>query len=140
MKALKRFNKKKKRNYLEMKNDPDIIYIPQKKDEAKFNTIKNKKLKIQYNINIESKYEINNLQGHPSIKKSNLVNNLTQLSALKYNELFILENLSKKIIKNNLFFSREIEPDGNCYYRALSYYLTNSQNYYKYFRIIYIII
>ena len=85
-----------------MKNDPDIIYIPQKKDEAKFNTIKNKKLKIQYNINIESKYEINNLQGHPSIKKPNLVNNLTQLSALKYNELFILENLSKKIIKNNL--------------------------------------
>lgn len=31
----------------------DIIYIPQKIDEAKSNTIKNKNLKIQYNINIE---------------------------------------------------------------------------------------
>lgn len=126
MKALKKFNKKKKRNYLEMKKDSDIIYIPQKIGEAKSNTIKNKNLKIQYNINIESKYEINNLQGHPSIKKPNLVKNLTRLSALKENEIFLFENLSKKIIKNTLFFSREIEPDGNCYYRALSYYLTNS--------------
>lgn len=45
---------------------------------------------------------------------------------MKYLEL---ENLSKNIIKNNLFFNREIEPDWNCYYRAFSYYLINSQNY-----------
>ena len=46
----------------------------------------------------------------------------------------IFENSIKKIIKKDIISILDIKPDSNCYYRALSLYLTNNQENDNYFR------
>ena len=46
----------------------------------------------------------------------------------------IFENSIKKIIKKDIISILDIKPDSNCYYRALSLYLTNNEENDNYFR------
>ncbi len=46
----------------------------------------------------------------------------------------IFENSINKIIKKDIISILGIKPDGNCYYKALSLYLTKNQEIYNYFR------
>ena len=131
--------KAKKRTYLEMINDSSIT-IPASesdniiKNEEDKNNKPNKSLKIQYQIIINPSYEINNLDGNINIIEPDISDIIKEKNRLFESEIFLFDNFIKKIIAKDIFIIREIDKDGNCFYRSLSYFLTKSQKYYTYFR------
>ena len=61
-----------------------------------------------------------------------LINKNLEKLEKNYNVLF--ENMVNKIVDKDAIFIREMFGDGNCFYRSLSFFFTNSQNYHDYFR------
>ena len=53
---------------------------------------------------------------------------------IKESELILLENPYNNIIKDDIIFIRKICGNGNCYFRCLNLFFTDSQNYYNYYR------
>lgn len=134
MKKQKNKNKHKKRNYLEIQKESEVIHYSEiHKDINKPLSI-SKNLKINYNLNIIDKYEKNNISNSVNIEKPNINKIKELLSSINNSELIVFENSNNKIVEKDIIFIRKIEPDGNCYYRVLSYFLTKNQNYYNYFR------
>ena len=117
-----------------MQKDSELLIESINQNDANSIPFNAKNLKLSYQINIESIYENNNLMYHPKIIKPNLNKNIEQLSSINENEIFVFENAKNKIIKPEVIFIRNIKPDGNCYYRSLSYFLTNNEKYYEYLR------
>ena len=133
MKYLKK-SKSKKRNYIQMQKDSELLIEAKNENKTNLTPFKAKSLKLSYQINTESKYENNNLQHQPKIIKPNLNSNTQHLSSINENEIFVFNNAKNKIISSEIVFIRNIKPDGNCYYRSLSYFLTKSEKYYEYLR------
>jgi hypothetical protein len=52
---------------------------------------------------------------------------------MEKNELELNKDLKEYIINDKALFIRKVIGDGNCFYRVLSFYFTNSQNFYSYF-------
>ena len=127
---------KRKRSYLEMRNEFNISYKPESNNPKlrENKSLHKPQLKIDYNININKIYEINNLSYTEKIIKPNIDKIIMGHNNINENELSILNKSDNKIIDDKIFFIREMYADGNCFYRSLSFYLTNSQEYYNYFR------
>ena len=125
-------NKKtKKRNYIEMAQTSNF-YL--ESIIEKNNITMNPSLKIDYNINFQLELEKNNLSYTKTILKPNpnTINKLFQ--TLDRNYIILYDNMLNKIIDENIIFKRTIYGDGNCYFRSLSFFFTNSQNYHDFFR------
>lgn len=96
--------------------------------------INNPSLKINYEMNANSKSEDNNLSYTNSIIKPNFNKIEEYHQLLNKNEIVLYKNIDNKIVREKILFWREIYGNGNFYYRSLSFYLTNSQEYFNYFR------
>ena len=83
-------------------------------------------------INTEEEQQIlKTIDRHNKINKENLYNKLNK-NKLK---IFINENNEyKNEIDGNTLSIKNIEGDGNCFYRLISYYFHNSENYYNNYR------
>ena len=132
MNIIKNFKKKTyKRNYKEMQKE-SILNIEQIEP---LNLVHNKPtLKLNYQFNISEKYEINQLSYAKDIINPNKETINQFLDSLHKNEEKIYNNSFNKIIKESAIVNRKILGDGNCYFRALSYFFTHSENYKDYFR------
>ena len=100
----------------------------------KLSNINYKIPKIDYKYNIKEEYKINNLKGCnefyiPEI--TDIYNSLYNTSINNNINLLIYNNDK---IKFNIFKQIEIYADGNCYYRALSKFMTNTEIYHPFFR------
>ncbi len=118
-------NYERKRNYLTMITENNINIC-----HNEIEPTNKKKLKLNYKININPKYEINNLSYNKNIKKLDFSKSIEELESLNHNELQLYEILVNKIINEEIIFVRKIIPDGNCYFRSLSYFFSKNQNYY----------
>lgn len=130
MKYLKKF-KKEKRNHNECIKDL-LKNLPHNNIEANiYNFNFNKIPKINYNFQINEKYlKNNNYIFHTSDNNliyNTLEKNISNFLITNYKDVedFIPDNFSKMI---------EIYSDGNCFYRALSKFMTDKEDYYHYFR------
>ena len=93
-----------------------------------------KKLKLNYNIKLLPENETNNLTYIKSIKRPNEAKINEALNPLDFDIEYLYNNIENNYIDTKYIFIRKIIGDGNCYFRSLSFYFTNSHNYYHYFR------
>ena len=95
---------------------------------------RNPSLKIDYKIDTDIKYEVNNLINIKKISKPDFEKIKRNLQTLDKNVDELYANILHKMVNEKYIFIRKIDGDGNCYFRSLSFFMTNSQNYYSYFR------
>ena len=129
MKYLKKF-KKEKRNHKECIKDL-LKNLPHNNNETNtYNLIFNKIPKINYKIEINEKYlkNINYIFPSPdnNLIYSTLEKNIANFLITKHKEV-------KDFIPDNFFKMIEIYPDGNCFYRAISKFMIDKEDYHHFF-------
>ena len=56
------------------------------------------------------------------------------MQSITEQEIELFNNISNKSVDDKILSIRTIYRDGNCYFRSLSYFFNNNQNYYEYYR------
>ena len=96
--------------------------------------LNNPRLKINYNLNLLSQYEENNLAFTNIIQKSDEKKNFKYLLEHRRNVIYFYNKITNNIIdEKSIFIIRKMVGDRNYYYRSLSFYLINSHNFHVYF-------
>ena len=140
MKELKKFWRERDKKYKKKRNYNDILksdknYSLEKLIPEKIISKRNFKLpKIDYKYTIKEEYKINNLKGYNQFhipESVDVYNSLYNASINDYVNQFI--NINDKI-KFNIFKQIQIYADGNCYYRALSKFMTDKEIYHPFYR------
>jgi len=116
-----------------MKKESDLIFNTNCKGDNNFQVIIERNFEINYNLDIRADYEINRLANSNKIKKTN-INKILASLLINERDLIIFKRSNNKIIKKELIFIRKVYGDFKCYYRELSHFFINNQNYYNYCR------
>ena len=128
---MKKHKYKTKRNYNECLKESNIIEIKNQSPNYKF-----KKLpKIFYSNNVTSELEKNNYDNREIInpeQKDHLYDEIDSYTINIY--ITKIKNISETLIPENYFINIEIIPDGDCFFHAVSKFLSNNQNYDLYIR------